>query len=407
VYKNPWRPCQHCQAHHVRLPCYKLLGPNTESKLEPSRPPPTPYDAVIEPEEVLLLDYLYTEKILETGFLRRLLYSLKFFAQDSVFGPSIRCRTLRYAMLAVAEVSVDCSVLASPRFFSYVQKSLRALPRNSETSNIGDLLGIILLLASRSVVGPLRDSVTFAFRSQLFEAAEFHQQDQLRDTLSVLLSALWPAHFRASCRWCPVPATWICAEADLTPYSELLDYRRFKQSYRTVFPTLQYFSKSVFFEYIHDAAFKMSRMLCRNAEIEANGAKWHNLWRVWMTSFQRSFNSEEFRLSLSTLDSQMFGDALLLVNVSYCQLLLQLLGGPTTLVETYSTSETITACRNIIRSVNLSRFTRAEFAAYWGMPYIDLLFTRLACLAGLGIPRRDFVGETSGASPPPPTASSP
>jgi hypothetical protein len=394
----------------VKHPCYKLLGPNTQSKLDPSRPPPTPSDAVIEPEEVLLLDFIYTEKILETSFWSRMLFLLKFFAKDTVFGPSIRCPTLRYAMLVVAESSLDRSGLLSPRSLSYLQKALRALPSNSENCNVGDLVGISLLVGCEAIVGRLRDSVTRLFLSKWLDAEKFCQRDLFTEILPLFLSLFRPIkNIRAvSSQVNPQPPTpemgfFDANDREWISYSHLLDYGCFKRSTQRVFPTLwseHISSNSVFSEYIWGAAHNMSRIFHYNADDEANGSQEQRHWTFFLTSIRRSFDSDEFQLSLSTLDPGLLGDSLDLILVQYCQLLRQLLGWPTTIVEAYFSSETITTCRTIDHFLNSSSFTPGDLAAIWRNPYVDLVVTRLACLVGLGIPQNDFTGETSGDASP-------
>jgi hypothetical protein len=409
VYENPWRPCEHCQARKVKHPCYKLLGPNTQSKLDPSRPPPTPSDAVIEPEEALLLDFIYTEKILrvETRFSSRTLFLLKFFAKDTVFGPSIRCPTLRYAMLAVAEFSLDRSALLSPRSLSYLQKALRALPSNPENCNVGDLVGMLLLVGCEAIVGRLRESVTRLFLSKWLDAEKFCQRDLFTEVLPLFLTLFQPIkNIRAVSSQVNNPSAMGLFDADdreWISYSHLLDYGCFKRSTQRVFPTLwseHISSNSVFSEYIWGAALNMSRIFHYNADDEANGSQEQRPWTFFLASIRRSFDSDEFQLSLSTLNPRVLGDSLVLILVQYCQVLRQLLGWPTTIVEAYFRSETITTCRTIDHFLNSSSFTPGDLAAIWRNPYVDLIVTRLACLVGLGIPQNDFTGETSGDASP-------
>jgi hypothetical protein len=368
------------------------LGPNTQRKLEPSRPPPTPFDAVIEPEEVLLLDFLYTDKILQTGFRHRLLYIIKFFAQDSIFGPSIRCQTLRYAMLAVAECQLGFPVPVSPRFFTYVQNALRALPGNFEIDNVGDLVGMLLLACSPLEAGKLRDSITSAFKSKWVQARTFHHWDQLSEILTMVLAMFEPIY---KCR-----ILTAFPDEEWSPYSHLLDYGRFKKSYRSIFPTQwpeRVLSTLSFREYLDDTTYKISRIFCKWAENEADG-NLHHPFSFYVASVRRSLDSDEFQLSLSTLNPRLLYDAFLLHQISYCRLLVQLLMG-STIVEAYVRSETITFCRDTNYSLTSASFGPREFRQIWLSHYVDMTFARLACLVGLGI-RHDFTGETSGTDRP-------
>jgi hypothetical protein len=75
-YSNPWVPCKHCETHNnVQFLCLKGRGPKALGpEADPSRRLPTPIDAVIPHEDVLLLHYLYDKNGLETDCRDSLLF---------------------------------------------------------------------------------------------------------------------------------------------------------------------------------------------------------------------------------------------------------------------------------------------------------------------------------------------
>lgn len=76
------------------MPCFKLYGPKTEARLSPSRPIPTAIDAVISAEDVLLLQYAYSEQYgVHWSFIQTL---------PCEYGHTIEFAPLRHAVLAYA-----------------------------------------------------------------------------------------------------------------------------------------------------------------------------------------------------------------------------------------------------------------------------------------------------------------
>jgi hypothetical protein len=108
-FSSKWLPCDFCKAKNIREPCFKLFGPQTEALLNPSRPIPTAIDAVIEPEDVLLLQYAYSRpsEYIIWLIINRL---------GLVYGQSLPSPGLRHAVLAVAAAEIG-----SPQFFNQYQ----------------------------------------------------------------------------------------------------------------------------------------------------------------------------------------------------------------------------------------------------------------------------------------------
>lgn len=62
VYLHEWLPCDFCRARNITFPCIKLLGSKITGRASLCLPVPTAIDAVINSEDVLLLQYAYSEK---------------------------------------------------------------------------------------------------------------------------------------------------------------------------------------------------------------------------------------------------------------------------------------------------------------------------------------------------------
>ena len=92
-------PCDFCKTKNIREPCFKLFGPKTDARLNPSRPIPTAIDAVIEPEDVLLLQYAYSRQLDD-------FYSLIVTRLPFIYGQSLSSPSLRHAVLAWAAMEI-------------------------------------------------------------------------------------------------------------------------------------------------------------------------------------------------------------------------------------------------------------------------------------------------------------
>ena len=133
-YSNPWLPCEHCLTHDINYACLKILG----SKADPSRPPPTPIDAVIPHEEVLLLQFLYAENGLKEHIQVRFMLPDIFKKLGAFFGPSIPgSQGLRHFLLSVAYGFVFFPDQENPYYEKFENMSL-------DIRNLGDFLGAIL-----------------------------------------------------------------------------------------------------------------------------------------------------------------------------------------------------------------------------------------------------------------------
>ena len=138
-------------------------GFRKEAKLSPSRPPPTPIDAVIDPEEVLLLQYIYSGANGNPFSFHLGIGTLL----GASFGPSIPQLPLRNAMLAFAEF-----LLPSGRsferlniFYNRVYETLSV--KNSSKIDEGDVFGALLI----SILVPVVTSSDLSFERVTF----FHQ----------------------------------------------------------------------------------------------------------------------------------------------------------------------------------------------------------------------------------------
>jgi hypothetical protein len=123
---NEWLVCESCRQHRFKEPCFKLWGPLKQMKMSPSRPPATPDEAVISPDEVLLLQYIYSDTILvesETVITAHLIRKLACF-----FGPSIPKASLRNAVLAYAYIYLP-SIQSNDPVFMYLSRAHNSLNR--------------------------------------------------------------------------------------------------------------------------------------------------------------------------------------------------------------------------------------------------------------------------------------
>jgi hypothetical protein len=132
---NPWVPCEYCQTHDVEKICVKIRG----AKADPSRPPPTPIDAVIPHEEVLLLHFLYDkngyhkrEKAILGDFFKKL---------GAYFGPSIpNSQSLRLRMLYLASrvLDLESAALTADSIYDKICQS------KLDVANQGDYFAVYL-----------------------------------------------------------------------------------------------------------------------------------------------------------------------------------------------------------------------------------------------------------------------
>jgi hypothetical protein len=94
-----------CRERKNAALCIKVWGPSKQ-RAEPSRPPPTPTDEILEPENVMSLQYLYegpSEKVRD-GYCWPLSANIFALVNEArgIFGSAIGSSSLRYALLAVS-----------------------------------------------------------------------------------------------------------------------------------------------------------------------------------------------------------------------------------------------------------------------------------------------------------------
>lgn len=134
--------CKFCEERNISVPCVKKWGPKTEARLAPSRPIPTAIDAVIDTADVPLLQFAYSDHVIQSGHMVAGLLTKKF---AFVYGPSISSTSLRHAMLACAAFTLreqnDIALLEV-----HVDRANRAL-RTRPTYSEADLFAAYLLAA--------------------------------------------------------------------------------------------------------------------------------------------------------------------------------------------------------------------------------------------------------------------
>jgi len=139
-----------CRTREILDPCVKLWGPKKEA-LEPSRPV-SMYDQSIDPKEVMLLQYTYSEvfweqdaNVWDTKPVRQL---LRLFS--SVYGASIIHLPLRHAMLSYA--SLDRDLVADHLEYDLcANRELQRKLANPDTLDEGDLFVSFLLAVCEKV----------------------------------------------------------------------------------------------------------------------------------------------------------------------------------------------------------------------------------------------------------------
>jgi hypothetical protein len=358
------------------------LPPKRESSLEPSRPPPTPIDAVIEPEEVLLLEYIYTENGGRTIDMHALyLQILKFLARDSVFGPSISHRPLRYATLAIAEYFLATMNFTS-RCEHYIQLAVSALVANPQEWRVGDWLAAESLsrwirISDWNIKTPLL--AVFMDRAIHFETEKGQDWDLLSEILPVLLFLQQP-------RYCASTADLsniFYPSGDLIKaFQHFLDYERLEQTSRVLCPRSDYI---VPWGYIVKATTKITRIFAENTEMESSMDVGERRWHPMLHSIDRSLNSSVFqKASLWNFDDDL-SSFFVTLHVWYCRLLVALLKAPTIVASCDFGDPPVPRCG-----------PKPVFAAYssgiwldWCPGYMEYFLTRYFCVAEIA-----FVGAT-------------
>ncbi len=107
-------------------PCIKLRGPKAQ---DPSRPPPTPFDCVLDPEDVLLLHYIhseYTSVSYLTAIIRMLVV---------VYGPALPFDGLRHAVLGLVAAKLLVEQFAEKAKY-HREQAHRAICRKRKTPGL-------------------------------------------------------------------------------------------------------------------------------------------------------------------------------------------------------------------------------------------------------------------------------
>jgi len=158
--------------------CVKLWGPKKEGQVSPSRPIPTPIDSVVDPNDVVLLQYAYDDEIYAN------LASAALFRTFSiVYGPSLSSVSLRYAVLACTEF---CLRRPDIEVDDHINSASRALITKDPTGfREADLFAIYLLAALGTCRGRMKE---FKIHFQGFMSAIEH----LQNTRLFDMSVFWP-----------------------------------------------------------------------------------------------------------------------------------------------------------------------------------------------------------------------
>jgi len=158
-----------------------------QSRSEPSRQIPTAIDAIIAPEEVLLLQYIYCEteiydNVGNRGVLWAMPRILTFFG--SLIGRAIDNIPLRYAMLAFAEVFLPSNPCL--RWHDYYRKACADLQIGTDRKDPRQWLAAYLLLFIR-----LKKTDVVEFASGYYRLFFIENLDQVEANSSGVESELW------------------------------------------------------------------------------------------------------------------------------------------------------------------------------------------------------------------------
>jgi hypothetical protein len=329
-----------------------------------------------------LLQYIYTanagRKIALSGLY---LQVLKFLARDSVFGPSISHRPLRYATLALAEYHLATENFTS-RCEHYIQLAVSALVANPQEWRVGDWLAADTLpgwipMSDGNIKTPLL--AAFMDRAIHFETEKGQDWDLLSEILPVFLFFQRP-RYRASAGLSNI----FYLSNDFTEaFQHLLDYEWLEQTSRVLFPRSD--CNGLPWRYIVRATSNITRIFAGNAETESSMDVGERRWHPMIHSLDRSLNSSVFqKASLWNCDDDL-GSFFVTLHVWYCRLLVALLKAPTIVASCDFGDRPVPRCG-----------PKPVFAAYssgtwldWCPGYMECLLTRYFCVAEIA-----FVGAT-------------
>jgi hypothetical protein len=188
VFTSEDLPCEYCRTHETADACVRQWGQKKEQSLAVARPIPTANDEVIRSQDVLLLQYGYSDTFfwaggtLMSGLLRKFAF---------VFSPAINDASLRHAMLAFIAAYLPSDIDYYERIVVHSELCGKELmSKNPATLNEADLFAAFLL----TWVSCIRKDV-LAFRIHLKGFSAILEELSFRNGragTSHQLSVFWP-----------------------------------------------------------------------------------------------------------------------------------------------------------------------------------------------------------------------
>ena len=350
--------------------------------MQPSRPLPTPIDRVIESDEVLLLHFIYDETkiIVEAHVWNPLVRLLK--TIGNLFDRHISKPSLRYAMLAFAELHLD-PTNAENRVERYVRQGLRAL-HCPGSWDVEDIIGGIILFAFPFIDQFLSEEIAHSFVSQFTRLANERSDgwSLLSKFLSIFL--LWFHPERKE--YISASASGSACGTILREYYQFLGYNHFKRSHRLLYPQeSEYPEFKIARDYSYRKVRNLSRILYFTAEHQLTGrVGWDIVWEPDILSFQSSDESSGFQQFLHGLSHDDPFRTFFRLSFLYCRLVVQLIES-TTVVSGYSKPPAMRICHEIGHWLRVRPFSPRDLDHGYKATYVDMVITQILCLVGLQV----------------------
>lgn len=211
--------CEFCRSRRISEPCIKLPGPRTAARVAPSRPLPTPIDAVIRDEDVVLLEYAFS---LDDGLTYKMSTAL-FKLIRSQYGSTIQQTSLRQAMLAWCAYHLRREEFRS-RGDEHKRQATSALIHNLDSSTVindADIFATWILMEIAALNGSPREVLTHANGCQSFLrcALEKSNKRQPSDLLKVFAAFLFDYVACMATRLYVCPTVYSVPNPSSTPVS--------------------------------------------------------------------------------------------------------------------------------------------------------------------------------------------
>jgi hypothetical protein len=152
IFDSEWSPCEFCRSRNIRTVCVKLPAAKAAG---PSRPLPTAIDAILNPDDALLLAFAYSNSTRPTRF-----HGVNAFIKilGGEYGPSLHDPTLRHAIIALSSFGLP-SAQFSPSLTRHKERAWELLEPQFESRNTATEASVfaifILMFLDRDTKAPL------------------------------------------------------------------------------------------------------------------------------------------------------------------------------------------------------------------------------------------------------------